>query len=324
MLIRIPNWLGDAIMATPVYENLKDLEEIILFGHEGFIKLFEDFPNTKILPFIEIILKRNLEILKPFKEERGLLLTNSFSSAFLFFRAGIRERMGYATDFRSPFLTKNKTPKEKMHQRDKYLYLISALGFPAKKRDLILYLSEEKIQKAKYFLKEMGIDFSRPIILLSPGAAYGPAKKWPLPYFRKLTEKLSKEGFTILVVGGEKEAEEGKIISYGLKKTYNLCGKTEISLLAGIFKISTLLISNDSGLMHLGSALKIPQIAIFGSTDPDYTGPINPKAVILKENLSCSPCFERTCPKGHYRCLKELTPEKVYEGVRKILQTQSL
>lgn len=312
-------------MATPVYENLRELEEIILFGPEGFIKLFEDFPNTKILPFYRNNTKRNLENLKPYKHEKGLLLTNSFSSAFLFWRAGIRERLGFATDLRGPLLTKKiKPPKEKMHQKDKYLYLISALGFPVRKRELILYLSEEKIERAKAFLKELGINLSKPLILLSPGAAYGPAKKWPLSYFRKLSERLSKEGFSLLIVGGEREIEEGRILSEDLKGVYNLCGKTEITLLAGIFKLSALLISNDSGLMHLGAVLKIPQIAIFGSTDPEYTGPLNPKATLLKASLPCSPCFERTCRKGHYQCLKEISPERVYESVRNILQTQSL
>ncbi|MEZ0344698.1 MAG: lipopolysaccharide heptosyltransferase II [Caldimicrobium sp.] len=323
MLIRIPNWLGDALMATPVYENLKDFEEIILFGPENFIKLFEDFPNTKILPFYKGDTKKNLEALKDYKKEKGLLLTNSFSSAFLFFRAGLKERMGYASDFRSFLLTKRvKPPKKKMHQRDKYLYLIEALGFSVVNRELILYLSEEKIKRAQKFLKELGIDSLGPLILIAPGAAYGPAKKWPLSYYRKLSEWFSKEGYPVLIVGGPREIEEGKILSEGLKGVCNLCGKTEIALLAGIFKLSSLLISNDSGLMHLGAVLKIPQIAIFGSTDPDYTGPLNPRAIILKENLDCSPCFKRTCPKGHYRCLKEISPERVYEGAKNILQTQ--
>ncbi len=324
MLIRIPNWLGDALMATPVYENLKDLEEIILFGPESFIKLFEDFPNTKLLAFFKGDTQKNLETLKPYKEEKGLLLTNSFSSAWLFFRAGLKERMGYTGNLRTLLLTKKvKPPKEKMHQRDKYLYLLDSLGFPVIKRELVLYISEEKRERAKNFLKGLKIDLSAPLVLLAPGAAYGPAKKWPLSYFRKLAEWLSKEGYPVLIVGGPKEIEEGEILSEGLNGVYNLCGKTEITLLAGIFKLSSLLISNDSGLMHLGAVLRIPQIAIFGSTDPEYTGPLNPKAIILKANLDCSPCFERTCPKGHYKCLREILPERVYERAKNILQIPS-
>lgn len=324
MLIRIPNWLGDALMATPVYENLKDFEEIILFGPENFLKLFEDFPNTKILPFTKGNTRKNLEALKDYKWEKALLLTNSFSSAFLFFRAGIKERMGYINDLRGFLLTKKvRFPNKKMHQRDEYLYLIEALGFPVAKRELILYLSEEKIEKAKKFLRDLGIDPLCPLILIAPGAAYGPAKRWPLSYYRKLSEWFSKEGLSVLIVGGSNEIEEGKILSEGLKGVYNLCGRTDITLLAGIFKLSSLLISNDSGLMHLGAVLKIPQISIFGSTDPEYTGPLNPKAVILRENLECSPCFKRTCPKGDYKCLREILPERVYERAKRIFQTLS-
>jgi len=324
MLIRIPNWLGDALMATPVYENLsyalKDGEELLLFGPKAFINLFEDFPRVKLLPFDKEDPKKNLEILRPYREETGILLTNSFSSAWLFFRARIKERMGYNTDLRGLLLTKKvKPPKEKMHQRDRYLYLITAFGYEVKTRELIFYYREEKLDRVYRFLKEVGLNPERPFLVFATGAAYGPAKKWPLEYFRKLSELLTKEGFEVCLVGSEREREEGEWVASNLKGIYNLCGKTDITLLPYIFLLSKALVSNDSGLMHLGAALKIPQIAIFGSTDPEVTGPLNPYAIVLKSDLPCSPCFERTCPKGNYQCLKEISVERVWKELQKIL-----
>ncbi|MFN3567424.1 MAG: lipopolysaccharide heptosyltransferase II [Caldimicrobium sp.] len=317
MLIRLPNWLGDALMATPVYENLRSYEKLILFGPATFVNLFEDFPQVKILPYYKGNNKLNLANLKPYKNERALLLTNSFSSAWLFFRADFKEVMGYSTDLRGFLLTKKvNPPKEKLHQRDYYLYLIEKLGFTLKQRDLILPLKEEKILEAQKFLKNKGIEIERaPLILIAPGAAYGPAKKWPEDYYRKLSQELVKKGFNILIVGSEGEKLLGDYIKGEAKGIYNLCGETTITTLAGIFSLSNLLISNDSGLMHLGAALKIPQIAIFGSTDPLFTAPLNPRAIILKLNLDCSPCFKRECPKGHYNCLRSITPDEVLQKI---------
>lgn len=321
MLIRLPNWLGDAIMSSPVFENLKDQEELILFGPVSFIKLFEDFPNCRILPFYSKNFKENLKNLKVFKKERGLLLTNSFSSAWLFFRAGLKERMGFSTDARGLLLTKRvPPPPQKMHQRDKYLYLLEKLGYSTPKRELILYLKEEKITQAKAFLKGLGVDTDQDrIVLLAPGAAFGPAKKWPEAHYKSLAEKIIKLGIKVLIVGGPKEIQVGDFICYGLKDAINLCAKTEFTILAGIFALSLALISNDSGLMHLGAALKIPQIAIFGSTDPTLTGPLNSRAIVIKKDLPCSPCFKRECPKGDYKCLKDISPEEVFKKLKEVL-----
>lgn len=320
MLIRIPNWLGDTLMATPVYENLKDQEELIFYGPPHFLSLLEDFPNTRTLPFYQGDHQLNLQNLRKFKEQKGLLLTNSFSSAWLFFKAGLKERLGYATDLRGLLLTKKVTPpKKRMHQRDKYLYLIEKLGYPIKTRDLRLYLKEEKLVKARFFLQAFLDLKHESFIVLAPGASYGPAKRWPELYFKRLAEKFNKEGFKVLIVGSLAEVKLGSLIAEGLSTTYNLCGKTDLSLLAGILHHTSLLVSNDSGLMHLGAALRIPQLAIFGSTDPELTGPLNPKAKVLKLDLVCSPCFCRECPRGDYKCLVEIKPETVFEEAIKLI-----
>lgn len=323
MLVRIPNWLGDALMATPVYYNLSlNLdEEIYLFGPPSIVELFKFFPKVKVLPFYKENFKKNLETLKPFKAQRGLLLTNSFSSAWLFFRAKIKERLGYASDLRRFLLTKAvKVPSQKMHQRDYYLYLIKKLGFEVREKALKLYLGEEIFEKVEKLFKKVGLRLEESFVILAPGAAYGLAKKWPKDHYKILAEKLSKKGHQVLVVGSSSEKELGEFIKEGYPKgIYNLCGKTDLLTVSGIFLLSKLIISNDSGLMHLAACLEKPQIAIFGSTDPELTGPLNPKAKIIKKEFNCSPCFERECPYRHYNCLKNITPEEIFQIAETIL-----
>lgn len=317
MVIRIPNWLGDALMATPVYYNLCKKEKIYLFGPPSLVELFKAFPNTEILYYEKGNTKKNIKTLSPFKENIGLLLTNSFSSAWLFFRAGLRERWGYAKDLRSFLLTRAvKPPRKKLHQRDYYLYLLNSLGLPDEFKDLFLPVKEEFLEHAKKFLKPLK---AKPFIVLAPGAAYGPAKMWPKEYYKDLAKYLVKKGFAVLITGGMKEIEVGEFIKSDLNEVYNLCGKTNLTEVAGIFSLAKAVISNDSGLMHLAAALKIPQVAIFGSTDPEKTGPLNEKAIVLKRNLSCSPCFKRTCKYGHYECLKSVFPEDVVKILEKLI-----
>jgi len=309
MVIRIPNWLGDALMATPVYYNLCQRERLYLFGPPQVVDLFKSFPRVEIIYYQKGKTKENLEALKPLKNEVGLLLPNSFSSAWLFFRAGIKDRWGYAKDLRRFLLTKAvKPPKKRLHQKDYYLNLLKELGLPSKFTELILPLSSEVIKQAEAFLK--GID--KPFVVLAPGAAYGPAKMWPADYYRELARKLVKQGYKVLICGSEKEREVGEYIKAETSGIYNICGKTDLPTVAGIFSLAKAVVSNDSGLMHLAAALKVPQVAIFGSTDPEATGPLNPRAVVLRKELPCSPCFKRTCKYKHYKCLKAISPEEVF------------
>ncbi len=317
MVIRIPNWLGDALMATPVYYNLCKEEKIYLFGPPYLVKLFKAFPNTEILYYKKENIKENIKVLAPFKNEVGLLLPNSFSSAWLFFRAGIKERWGYARDLRRCLLTRAiKPPRKKLHQRDYYLYLLKSLGLPDEHKELFLPVKEDFLESAERLLAPLK---GKPFVVLAPGAAYGPAKMWPKEYYRKVANYLVKKGFAVVIAGGEKEKEVGEFISKDLKDVYNLCGKTELTEVAGIFSKAKVVISNDSGLMHLSAVLKVPQIAIFGSTDPSATGPLNPKAIVFKKDLPCSPCFKRTCKYGHYECLKTISPDEVIKALESLI-----
>jgi len=324
MLVRTPNWLGDALMATPVYYNLSQVGKVYLFGHKNFIKLFSHFPNAEIISYDPSDFFKNIKILREVIEreriKQGLLLTNSFSSALLYFLARVKERIGYKGDLRDLLLTKAvDKPKKPVHQVDFYLHLLEALRIPIVSRELYFPVNESLLARAKKVLREFKIDDGAPYVVFAPGAAYGPAKKWPLEYFKEVAKWLSSQGISVLVLGGRAEFSDGEFIIQGIKSAYNLCGKTLIEDLPGIFHGAKALISNDSGLMHLGAALRIPQIAIFGSTSPELTGPKNPRAIVLKKDFPCSPCFQRTCKNEDYRCLKSITPEEVLKSLAKLM-----
>ncbi len=314
MVVRIPNWLGDSLMALPVYLNLAKKRKIWLMGPPQILTLFKSLKNVETLPYDKG--KTSLSSIKTFFKEKGittgLLLPNSFSSAWIFFRTGLKERWGYATDLRGFLLTRKvKPPKDRhLHQRDYYLFLIKSLGLYQGIDEATLLPEEKEIERARKFLRKLGLR-EESFVVFAPGAAYGPAKKWPEDYYRSLAKALKKEGFKILILGSEKEKETGEIIKSGRKEIYNLCGQTSLPTAMAILYLSKGLVSNDSGLMHLGAVLKIPQVAIFGSTSPEKTAPLNPRARVLKSELPCSPCFKRTCKDGHYQCLKEILPEQV-------------
>jgi len=323
MVIRIPNWLGDAIMATPVYENvvqkLAGKEEVVLFGLKGLVELFQGFDGVKVVGFTKGNRKNAVDLLKPYKEHIGLLLPNSFSSAWIFWKAGLKERWGYARDLRGCLLTKKvKPPLKKLHQRDYYLYLVKKLNLFAGKTELSLPLEPEAIHQASLLLKENGVSPGE-FVVFCPGAAYGPAKMWPQEYYEKLATLLLNQGLKVVVLGNKNEYLNGEKVKSGKKGVINLCGKTTLLEAAGIIYLSKAVVSNDSGLMHVAAALKKSQVAIFGSTDPELTAPLNPNAKVLKLNLSCSPCFKRKCKIGTYECLKGITPEQVFTQLSYLL-----
>ncbi len=316
----MPNWLGDAVMATPALSALAGEREIVLLGRKYLKPLFEAFPGVKgFIPLSEgrLGLFRTAKELKRHAFSAGLLLTNSLSSALIYFLSGIPERLGYAGDGRSPLLTRAvPRPRERLHQRDYYLRLLEVLGVRVRDRRLRLFLSSSARKRAG----ELLFGLSGPLAVLAPGAAYGPAKRWPVERFRGLAEALLREGWSVALVGGAVERPAGEALVAGLSRVRNLCGRTDVATAAAIIEKAAVFVSNDSGLMHVAAALGRPQVAIFGSTDPEATGPLNLRARVVRKPLSCSPCLRRTCDRG-YRCLTEISVEEVLQAIREVCET---
>lgn len=242
------------------------------------------------------------------KGDIALLLTNSFSSAWHVFRRRIKKRIGYKNEGRSLLLTERHLfPKERgsEHLVDTYKRL---LHVPFSKSAPTLYVTEEEKKKAGQTLLRYGIPKNAHVIGVNPTAAYGPAKCWLPDRFREVTKRFPESYF--LYFGDESGKELVSKICEGLPaNVINLAGKTTIRELLALLTCCNVFLTNDSGPMHLAAALKIPLLALFGSTNEVATGPYRHGTVIHK-HVECSPCYKRVCPID-FRCMKRITVDEV-------------
>ncbi len=326
ILVRVPNWIGDSVLARPAIETIAShfSGADIWLGAADWVKdLFAgQRAVTGVLPLPPANdiggLQAAARKLKAQRFETGILLTNSFGSALLFFLAGIPERWGYAADGRWPLLTK-KVRQRKLdtprHQVQYYLDLVSGLGLKAGQPELRLAVAPEVKEQARSRLLALGVDPRQPLAILSPGASYGPAKMWPASRFARLASLFQeKENAAVLIVGSSGEAETAAaIVSCLDKKPAVLTGQTTLPQLLGLISLASVFVTNDTGPMHLANALRIPVVAIFGPTDPAVTGPFERPAVVIKKDVPCWPCSYRICPYDH-RCMTRIDPEEVYEA----------
>jgi heptosyltransferase-2 len=332
ILVRAPNWIGDSVLALPAIECLsknfpqaeiwvaaKEWVKDIFYAHD-FIKEVLLLPESDDIKGL-----RNLaQKIKELEFEIGILFTNSFFSALIFYLAKIPQRWGYSRDGRGILLTKGVAVKEQeanLHQLIYYLNLISELGLKTYPPKLSLVLTPEEKRQAKELLLSFNIDLKRPLAILSPGASYGPAKRWPASKFAELANLLSeRKKVRTLVIGSSNEIELAEAIASSMKEEpINLSGKTSLRLLASLIIHADLFITNDSGPMHLANALNVPVVAIFGPTDPAITGPFQEPAAVIKKDVPCWPCSYRECPFDH-RCMMNIDVEEVYQACQKFLE----
>jgi heptosyltransferase-2 len=244
---------------------------------------------------------------------QAIVLPNSFKSALIPLLAGIGIRTGYLGELRWGILNDVRRVDEKrmpqIAQRYAALGLDAEAALPASLPGVGLRLDETQRHAT---LAKLGLDLQRPTAALCPGAEYGPAKRWPARHFAVLAQRLAALGYSVWLVGSPGDAPIGADIagaSGGAVK--DLCGRTSLGEVIDVLASASLVVSNDSGLMHIASALGKPLVALYGSSSPAYTPPLAPGARIVKLDLPCSPCFQRECPLGHFKCMQELTPERV-------------
>lgn len=161
-------------------------------------------------------------------------------------------------------------------------------------------------------LKELNLENKQPILALCPGAAFGPAKRWPTKYFGTIAKQKLSEGWQVWILGGESDRSLASEICEQADGCTDLTGKTTLENTIDLLSLATVAISNDSGLMHIAASLDTALIALYGSSSPTFTPPLNAKAHILGiDDLPCRPCFQRTCPLQHFKCMIDLTPDKL-------------
>jgi heptosyltransferase-2 len=163
----------------------------------------------------------------------------------------------------------------------------------------------------------LGLDTSRPVAVFCPGAEFGPAKRWPARHFAALGRTLAARGFSVWLMGSPKDAAVAdEIVALSGTAAKNVCGALDLSSAIDLMSLARVVVSNDSGLMHVAAGLRRPLVAIYGSSSPDHTPPLAPSQV-ARIAIECSPCFKRECPLGHLRCLNDLLPERVLAAVER-------
>jgi len=322
ILIRSPNWVGDAVVSTavlkPLRENYPDTK-IVVVAKEYVSEIFENNPYIDGI----IIFNSLKEGIKKIKGDIGIILPNSFSSALLFALSGVKRRIGYRSEMRSLLLT-DAIPlpvlKEE-HLVENYKRIVHHII-----KDVVtsyftprIFLSND--EKKEPIFERFNIPSDNKPVIIDPGSAYGMARIWQPEKYAALIDYLMDEKKLPVILLGSKDAIDAvdEIIKTTNNKPSVLTGK--LSLRESIVAISRsrLFISTDTGSMHIAASFGIHQISIFGSASPIWTGPINPESSVVYKNLVCSPCFKRRCPKGTYECLKKITLEDVKEKVEKLL-----
>jgi heptosyltransferase-2 len=329
ILVRAPNWVGDAIMSLPVLSGLQRLfpqAELTVLAARRVAALFQNLPGVKeVVPYPADRGKWQVLWGLRGRFDLALALPNSLESAMGLWLTGVPVRLGYAADARRPLLNPAVSGRRQLtglHTVFYYLGLLQGLGGIESFTPPTLYLRELEMATAVQLLPVTA--GSGPWVGLSPGAAYGPAKRWPPEHFATVGRELvQKFGVRLVLLGGPEEAPVALQVQEALGlPVLNLVGQTDLRQALGVLSRLKLLITNDSGLMHAAAALGTPMVALFGSTDPAATGPFTDQATVLHHPLACAPCFQRTCDQG-YACLTAISVDEALAAARPWLMETS-
>lgn len=339
ILIRMPNWLGDLVMATPILHDVRQKwpnASITAMCQSRVGDLLSCDPNlNEVYSFKKpsgwIHRSQHHEIINTLRlgeYDLGILLTNSFSSAWWFWRGDVANRIGFACNMRS-FLLNKAVPfpqnKEKQHLVLTYKALLEPMGIPISSTDPTLYVSAEEKIAAQTLLELEGYHPDSQILIgINPGAAYGSAKCWLPDRFQAVTQRLLEDPRVVVAYFGDLT---GAPLVHDICKDFpsrviNFAGKTTLRELLALIQSCDVILTNDSGPMHIAAALKVPLVALFGSTSEIKTGPYG-GGIVIHKHVDCSPCYKRVCPID-FRCMKRIEVDEVYQAIRRQIPPEKL
>jgi len=334
ILVIAPNWIGDAVMSQPLLAAIKAAHPNaavdvlatpwvapVYRACSEVAELIEaDFRHGQL----QWSLRRALAAQIQQRDYASCyVLPNSLKSALIPWLAAIPVRIGYQGELRRFFLTETKANSPKT-QRIPMVEHYATLCAPSR-RDVAMRVPQltptaSALESARTRLQGAGIQMDA-FVVLCPGAEYGPSKRWPAAHFAALAQSILKANPTasVVLLGSPSDRAIGDAIISGAAsddRMFNWCGSTTLDEAIAIIGMCSRLVSNDSGLMHIGAALQVPQVAIFGSSDPNHTPPNSAKATVISLHLPCSPCHQRECPLGHLNCLNQINPERVFAALQ--------
>lgn len=341
VLVVIPNWVGDVVLATPVLAALRAhfaaaritylcrryVAEILEGGgwHDELVywPAKRDRPKWGLFELARTLGSGDADL--------ALLLTNSFRSALATRLAGIPRRVGYAREWRSWLLTERLRPLKKNGRfvpspmLDYYCKLAERVGCRVTDRKLRLGVSDEQESAAVELKRHYGLDDGRPYALINPGAAFGAAKCWAPERFAAVCDRLADaHGFQPVVVGAPAEAALMRAIAEQAHTNTICCDKpgTTLGSLKALVRDAALLVCNDTGPRHYGNAFDVPTVTIFGPTWQEWTNTDYAGEIKLQVAVECGPCMLRTCPLDH-RCMREVSAEMVVGAAEQLLQQRA-
>jgi heptosyltransferase II len=335
ILVIAPNWIGDAVMSQPLLAAIKASDPRVAIDvlatpwvapvYRACSEVAELIEADLRHGQLQWGLRRALAAqIKKRNYASCYVLPNSFKSALIPWLATIPVRIGYQGELRRFLLTETKanSPKtQRIPMVEHYANLCAASGnLNTTISPPYLVPMASALESARARLQAAGIQTDA-LVVLCPGAEYGPSKRWPATHFAVLAQSIlnAKPTASVVLLGSPSDRTIGDAIVSSVAsqgRIFNWCGATSLDEAIAIIRLCSKVVSNDSGLMHIAAALQVPQVAIFGSSDPNHTPPNSAKASIISLHLSCSPCHQRECPLGHLNCLNQISPERVFAALQ--------
>ena len=324
ILIIAPAWVGDMVMAQSLFISLKQQQpdcQIDVIAPAWTLPLVQRMPEVSVameMPLArgKLGLMERINLGKSLRSRhysQAILLPNTWKSALTPFFANIPLRTGYVGEMRWGLLNDarhlNKTVLTQTVQR---FVALASKTQPTVAPQCPIPRLQVNTENQRQALTKFQLQADKKILALCPGAEYGEAKRWPVAHFAETAKETLLAGWQVWLFGSPKDATvTAQINELSGGNCVDLAGKTNLVDAVDLLSLTDAVISNDSGLMHVAAALDKNLIAVYGSSDPNFTPPLNSKAKIISLNLECSPCFKRECPFGHTRCLTEITPQRI-------------
>jgi len=324
ILIVAPNWIGDALLAQPLFARLRKklpgavIDALAPAWTAPVLRRMPEIDEVVDAPFDhgELALAARWRLgrgLRSRRYDKAIVLPNTFKSALVPFFANIPLRCGFLGEARYGLLNlvHKLDAKRSPLMAERYAQLAEEPGTNAAQPLPQTGLAVGEVNLAAA-LRRLGLSRAKPVVAFCPGAEYGPSKRWPAPHFAALARKLAAQGYAVWLFGSEKDRAVGEEIAAASEGgATNLCGRTDLASAIDLLSLAEVVVSNDSGLMHVAAGVGRPVVALYGSSSPEHTPPLARSHRIVRTGIECSPCFARECPLGHFKCMKELAPERV-------------